>query len=291
MNRSDKTILVTGATGRQGGAVTRHLLDAGWHVRVISRDPGAAKARPLRELGLELMRGDLTDARSLPRALEGVYGVFGVGTPYEFGVENEVEQGVTLGDAAAAAGVEHFIYSSVGGAERHTGIPHFGGKSHVEEHLRRRGLPLTVVRPVFFMENLLGWSTARSERGLSITMPLDERTRLQMIAVDDIGGIVATMFGDPQRFIGGAWELAGDQLTMPQAAAELGQALSEPVGYERTSYDDVRRSSEDAALMYEWFDRAGYQADIAAVRGIYADLHDFAAWARETAAGALRHAA
>lgn len=291
MNVNDKIILVTGATGQQGGAVTRHLLADGWQVRAVSRDPGADKARWLRELGLEIKRGDLTSPGVVAQAMEGVYGVFAMGTPFEHGVEHEIEQGTTLGEAAKAAGVKHYIYSSVGGADRQSGVPHFVSKWQVEEHLRSLELPLTVLRPAFFMENLLGRATQRSEQGRTIAMPLAPETRLQMIAVDDIGGLTAALFAQPQRFIGTALEIAGDELTMPEAAARLAAALDERVEYERIPYATVRQQSNDMALMYEWFEHNGYRADIDDLRNLYPNLHTFAAWAGETATTALNEAA
>jgi uncharacterized protein YbjT (DUF2867 family) len=120
---AQQTILVAGATGRQGGAVVRHLRDGGFAVRALTRDPESDKARALREGGAEVARGDLNDAATLGPALEGVYGVFSMATPFEQGMDAEVRQGTTLGDAAQAAGVKHYVYSSVGGAERHSGVP------------------------------------------------------------------------------------------------------------------------------------------------------------------------
>jgi uncharacterized protein YbjT (DUF2867 family) len=291
MNVKDKIILVTGATGQQGGAVTRHLLANGWQVRAVSRDPGADKARWLRELGLEIKRGDLTSPGVVAQAMEGVYGVFAMGTPFEHGIEHEIEQGTTLAEAAKAAGVKHYVYSSVGGADRQSGVPHFVSKWQVEEHLRSLDLPLTVVRPVFFMENLLGRTTQRGEQGRTIAMPLAPETRLQMIAVDDIGGLTAAVFAQPQRFIGTALEIAGDDLTMPDAAARLAAALDERVEYERIPYAAVRQHSNDMALMYEWFDHNGYTAGIDDLRNLYPHLRTFADWAGETATRALKEAA
>lgn len=156
MNRARdgrRVVLVTGATGKQGGAAARHLLAAGFGVRALTRDPEGPKARALADGGAEVVGGDLDAPDSLGRALEGVYGVFSVQNPFEHGTGGEVRQGIALADAAMATGVKHFVYSSVASAHRRTGIPHFDSKFEVEEHLRRTGLAHTILRPTYFMEN------------------------------------------------------------------------------------------------------------------------------------------
>jgi uncharacterized protein YbjT (DUF2867 family) len=288
----EQTILVTGATGNQGGAVARHLHADGWQVRALTRDPDSPKARALKDLGLEVVRGDTTDRASLDDALRGVYGVFAVATPFEKGPENEIVQGTTLGDAAAAAGVRHFVYSSVGGAERKTGIPHFESKFEVEKYLGNLGFSLTVLRPVFFMENLVFWSTQRSDAGaLSIPMPLSPDKKLAMIAVEDIAAFAALAFEHPATYVGLRLEIAGDELTLPEAAALLSEQLGEPVTYVQIPFEAVRSQNEDFYRMYDWFEREGYTPDFAHLRELHPGLIDFRAWVSRGAAAPLAKAA
>jgi len=237
---SDKTILVTGITGQQGGSVARRLHADGWRVRGLTRDPASDKARPFRELGVELVQGDLADESSLRAPLDGAYGVFAMATPFEKGMQNEIAQGKTLGDMAAAAGVQHYVYSSVGSADRKTGIPHFESKAAIEKHLKGLDLPLTIVRPVYFMENLATWGTQEADSGLAIMTPLPSTTPLQMIAVDDIAAIVGIVFATPAEYIGEAFDIAGDELTMPEAADILAAGIGEPVSCVHVPWDTVR---------------------------------------------------
>jgi uncharacterized protein YbjT (DUF2867 family) len=276
-SNSDKTILVTGITGQQGGAVARRLHADGWRVRGLTRDPDSERARPARELGIELMTGDLTDEPSLAAPLAGVYGVFAMATPFEKGMENEVAQGNTLGNVAAAAGVKHYVYSSVASANRKTGIPHFDSKAIVEEHLKHLDLPLTIIRPVYFMENLVNWG-ARTDEGLIVPVPLSATTRLQMIAVDDVAAIAALVFAQPERYLGTAFDVAGDELTFPEAAAVVSAGLGEPVRYVQIPWQTLRDQNEDFYLMYDWFERTGYSVDIEDLRKAYPELLDFRAW-------------
>src|ERR687886_2667436 len=142
----ERLILVTGATGKQGGAVARSLLDRGFRVRALTRDPQRPEAQALTEQGAEVVQGDMEDRSAIDRVLEGAYGVFSVQNFWETGYDREVRQGKTVAEAAKAAGVEHFVYSSVGSAHRQTGIPHFDSKWEVEEHIRQIGLPYTILR-------------------------------------------------------------------------------------------------------------------------------------------------
>jgi uncharacterized protein YbjT (DUF2867 family) len=291
MSRELGTILVAGATGKQGGSVIRHLRAGGISVRGITRDPGAEKAQPLRDAGVELVRADLTDRASVDRVFDGVTGVFSVATPFEAGLDAEVAQGKTLGDAAKAAGVSHYVYSSVGGAERDSKVPHFESKWAIENHLRGLGLPLTIVRPVYFFENFAGWSLQPSGAGYTMAMPLSPDRPLQAVASDDIGAFVAMAFADPAAWAGREFELAGDERTLPEYAAAISAACGVGVEYVQVPWETLRERSEDLYRMYDFFEHEGYAADIAALRAQYPQLKTFDAWLSEGGLAGLGKAA
>jgi len=198
-------ILVTGATGQQGGAVARDLIDKGQKIRVLTRHP--EKAAGLAKAGAEVVKGDLTNQADLQAALRGIYGVFAMSTPFEAGMDAEVRQGVMLADAAKQAGVAHYIYTSVNGANRHTGIPHFDSKWQVEQHIAKIGLPATILRPPFFMENFT--TVAKPSPDGVLTMPMRPDKKLGMVAVRDIGQFGAAAFSRPKDFLGEAIDLGG----------------------------------------------------------------------------------
>src|SRR5512142_935435 len=149
------SVLVTGATGQQGGALARLLLKKNHRVRALTRNPESAAARELKKLGAEPVSGNLEDRTSLERAMRGVDAVFSVSVPFESGVEGETRQGITVADAAKATGIAHLLYTSVPKADHFTGVPHFDSKTRVEQHIRQIGVPYTIIGPAFFMENLL----------------------------------------------------------------------------------------------------------------------------------------
>jgi uncharacterized protein YbjT (DUF2867 family) len=280
MNTTEKTILVIGATGQQGGAVVRQLLAKGWQVRALSRNLKKPAVQTLIEKGVTVMQGDLDDAGSLRRALEGVYGVFSVITVPDEGPEGEERQGKALANAAYAAGVEHLVYSSVGGADRQSGVPHFESKWNVEQHIRSLSLPQTILRPAFFMDNFLANRPKLQDGVLTIALALRPETKLQMISVDDIGAFASLAFERPQDFQGKALEIAGDELTMPQVAEIFSRLTGYPARFIEIPNERIRSVSEDLGLMFTWFEEHGYAADIPALRALYPQLASFETWAK-----------
>ena len=265
---NQKTVLISGATGQQGGAVARKLLaKGGFHVRALTRKPDSDKAKELAKLGAEIVVGDLNDVASLKKALTGVWGVWAVQNTWEAGVEQEEEQGKRFATIAREAGVEHFVYTSVGSAHRKTGIPHFDNKWRVEETIRALKFPSWVIlRPVFFMENLVsGWFLNDGK----IATALKPETKLQMVAVEDIGTMGALAFEKAAELNGKEIDLAGDAVTLPEATAILSEALGKQLQYIQLPIDVIRSNSEDFALMLEWFDKTGYNADIEGVQKQY----------------------
>jgi len=258
---SDWTVLITGVTGNQGGATARALAGQGLRLRGMTRRPHGDAARALKDLGVEIIEGDLDDEDSLKRAVEGAWGVYAVQNTWEGGVEKEETQGHRLARLAHAAGVERYVYASVGSAHRNTGIPHFDNKHRVEDTVRALGFPsYAIIRPVFFMENLTSpWFLT----GDTLHAAMKPTTLLQMIAVDDIGKYGALAFTEPLRMKNRAIDIAGDAVTMPTAARVLSKALGRTINFVELPIEEVRKNSEDFAIMLQWFGDVGYDADIA----------------------------
>lgn len=264
-------VLVAGATGNQGGAVVDHLLsgDHGeFEVYAMTRHPEDSEAHVLADRGAEVVEGDLTEKNKLRPLVESVDAVYCV-TTWTEGIEEEIEQGTTLAEVAAEESIDHFVFSSVGGAERDTGIPHFDSKWQIEQRIRELDLPATIVRPVFFMQNFEGMGE-NIEDG-TLAMGLAGGVSLQMIDVDDIGSFVAEAFANPDRYVGEAYELAGDEHTLESAAETFSDVMEREVEPVHVSIDDLReRAGEEMAVMFEWFNEEGYDCDIDALR----DGHD-----------------
>jgi uncharacterized protein YbjT (DUF2867 family) len=279
---NNRTILITGVTGNQGGAVAQALQGAGFYLRGLTRKPDSERAAALARHGVDIVKGDLDDEASLRRALAGAWGVFGVQNAAEAGVEREEAQGKRLATLAREAGVEHYVYTSVGSAHKRTGVPHFDNKWRIEETVRGLHFPSHVIlRPVFFMENLLA---PFSLQGSTLAWALGAGTKLQMIAVDDIGWFGARAFTDATAMNRREIDLAGDVRTMPETAEILTEALGRPIAFAQTPIEQVRQYSKDMALMLQWFDRVGYSADIAGLeREFGRALTKLPDWARHHA--------
>ncbi len=274
------TILVTGATGKQGGAVARGLLGRGHTVRAFTRKADGAAAKALAAAGAQLAVGALEDRASLDRAIAGVDAVFSMGTPFEQGPEVEVKQGVTVADAAKAAGA-YLVYTSVASADRATGIPHFDSKYRVEQHIRTIGARAAIIAPVYFMENAY-FTEEQLKAGVYAT-PLTAGRKLAQIALDDIAGCAIAALEDPAGFAGTRHDLAGDEVSGDDVVAILSRVSGRSFSYFQVPMDMIRQGmGEDGVLMYEWFERTGYAVDRAALGRAFPAVTwtSFEAWAR-----------
>lgn len=284
MSNADKTVLVTGATGRQGGAVVRHMLAKGWRLRALTRNPGGHQAQSLSQQGVEVVQGDLEDPASIARAAAGVYGIYSVQDFWAVGVKREVQQGKNIADAAKRACVEHLVYSSAGGAERNSGVDHFESKWEIENYIRKLRLPATMIRPVAFMEN---YYIDQVEIGIlkgKLMDPIRADKPYQTIANDDIGAFVALAFECPSEFIGKELEVAGSELTNLEAANVFSRVLGKPVKFRRLPMPMVRLIlGKEFYQMFRWFNEAGFKADIQGLRKAYPQvpLHTLEEWLRE----------
>lgn len=215
MEGTGRTVLVTGATGRQGGAVARHLLARGWRVRALTRSPDSKPARALQALGAQVVRGDMSAPDDLHRACAGVHGVFSVQNPMTSGPEGEVVQGMNVVDAAAEAGVSHLVYGSAGPGTPGTGVASWDDKLKVVQHAQHSGLPLTVLRSMAFMELMTDrdlyppvtvWHLMPRLVGGQQTIP--------WLSADDVGAMAARAFAHPASYVGSDLSLAGDCRTL-----------------------------------------------------------------------------
>jgi uncharacterized protein YbjT (DUF2867 family) len=280
-------VLVIGATGQQGGAAARALLDRGRAVRALVRDEGKPAARLLRDAGATLVTGDLDDSRSVRSAMSSVSGVFlalnmmtGPRVTME-GVAAEVRRGKAVADLAGQTGARHLVYSSIGGAAQHTGIPHVESKARIEEHIRALGLPATILRPVSFMDNFASLNRPVLDDGeLVVSIPLRPQTRLPLVATRDIGVFAAIAFDHPGSYLGRELEVAGDCLTGPQIAEAFGRACGLRARFRQLPIEQLRAFDVEVARMFEWMDSRAAEPDIAGLRAEHPGLMTLETWLR-----------
>ncbi len=272
------TVVVTGSTGNQGGAVARGLLERGHKVRAVTRDPNSSQAKALASAGATLVTASLEDTAALTKALAGATSLFAVTTPFGGGTEAETRQGVAAADAAKATDA-HLVFTSVNSADRQTSVPHFDSKYEVEKHIARIGVRSTIIAPAFFMENLYFGKEQLAKGVYASALPATRA--LGEVSVQDIGAVAIRVFEDVGRYKGKRFDLAGDELTGNEVVAILSRLSGRPFSYFQVPLDVIRqRMGEDAVKMYEWFDRVGYTVDRAALRRDFRDVtfHNFESW-------------
>ncbi len=267
-------ILVTGATGKQGGSVVRSLLKRGEKVHALVRDENKPSARELEKLGAKLVLGSFDDKLSLEKAMHGARGVFSVQNFFEVGFDKEVEQGKTIADIARKTGVEHLVFGSVIGADRNSGIPHFESKWQIEQHIKSIGIKATIMRLVAYMDNMFTYQWYANGR---IYLPLRADAQWQLISTIDIGEFAAIAFANPKA-LPETIELAGDQMTPVQLAQTFSRVLGQEVKFEQQPMSELRAYSHELALMFEWFNDKANFADLAALRAIHPELHSVESW-------------
>lgn len=284
MPASEKTVLVTGATGRQGGAVAARLLADGWRVRALTRDPDSAKAKAIKAAGAEVTAGDLDDRASLDAAAAGVYGVFSVhagayeGGPYGHDLDHERRSAANIGAAAKAAGVAHLVHSSSIGVGRplEAVMEMLQRKAEAERAIAASGVPHTILRPSSFMENTFD-SIRELQDGALVSM-LNADTLEPHIAADDIAAFAAIAFADPERHRGQVYELAGDNLDQTAKAALIGRVVGREVPYIGITVDQVAADSPSTAKMLSVLNSHSLPVDIEALREIHPGLLTFEQW-------------
>ena len=273
-------VLVSGATGNQGGAVTQALLTSGHMVRALTRNIESPRARQLADQGVEIMHANLDDAESISQALQGVDSFYLMGSPQEVGVDGETSQGIALANMAKAANVGHLVYGSVANADLDTGIPHFHSKYRVEQHIKTLGIPYTISAPVFFMDNLIApWSLDALKGGkIMLAMPGDRS--LQQVSVKNIGEFVASLIGRREEVFGKRFDFAGDELTGQECAEILSRISGHQLTYEALPVSVVKEQSDDMGAMFEWFDGVGYNVDVPELHKTFSDIdwQDYPRW-------------
>ena len=282
--KSEKIILVFGATGQQGGAVVSALRQQGWTVRALVRNPAAANAQALASTGVDVLQGDFSDLASMRNAMAGVHGVFSVqpssgqGAAYNVTDADEIRYGKAVADLAVAAGVQHLVYTSINAAgPNKTGMGHFDSKSEIENHIRGLAMVSTIVRPAGFME-LLMLPGMGLDKGFFTSFVRNDQ-RAQVIAAQDIGKIVATIFGSPDRFAGRTIEIAGDEVTGASLQDSLSRAAAKPIVYHRfpdTLLEENAFLGKLAALFDEG--RLAGNADLGAIEREFGTMTTFDAW-------------
>lgn len=284
-------IVVTGATGLQGGAVARHLLKEGWRVRGLTRNAASQRAQALAAGGVEVVQGDMEDAASLRPHFAGATGVYSVQNPLIGGPEAEVRQGKNVADVARASGVQHFVYGSAGTGQQGTGVPSWETKRRIEEHIKALELPWTILRPMAFMELMTDKKFFPAAAAWRVMPALMGWSRpVAWICTDDLGAIAAKVFAGPERYMGLELPLAADVQSLDQCRAIYREVMGkEPPRVPMPAWLFRRFGfvGRDLTAMWRWLGTAAIHWDTAPTRAVHPGALTVRAWlGRQAAAGA-----
>ena len=275
-----KKIFVTGATGNQGGAVVRNLLNRGFHVKALVRNPAAAKLRP--QDSLEIIKGDLDDPASYRSHLKDAEGVF-CNLVYKYGIDKEIKQGIELVNASKENNIEHFVYSSVIGCDLNTGIPHWESKLKIEDHLKASGIGYTILRPASLYENMLiPQVKSRILKG-KLVLPTQKNTVQQFISSEDIGKIVTLIFSDLEKYRGRTITLAAEQMNGEQLASTFSKAMGREIRFQQLPMFITRLvMGRDLTKMFRWVNSndACFVKDMQALQNEFPGMLSLEEWIR-----------
>jgi uncharacterized protein YbjT (DUF2867 family) len=272
-----KLIVVAGATGKQGGAVVRHLAAAGFRVRGLTRSVESSSARALRAKGVEMVFCDFDNGATISSALKGADGVFAVQNYYEkhVGYEGEIRQGKALAEAARTADIRHFVQSTMATADEANSVHHFASKFQIENHIKALGIPYTLLGTVWFMDNLYDKTLGGEMNFPVIAGTLGRQRPFGMMAVDDLGAIATAVFANPERYVGKKIEIAGDRL----GVSEMYEIFHNSIGRWPPKYRIpnwiTRWLHSDIAAQLRWHKRVGWSFPLDQARAIHPGMQTF----------------
>ena len=280
-NESKGTILVTGATGSQGSATVKHLLERGWQVRGLTRNPDSDKSRKIAALGANVVKGDMTDRTALESAIDGVDGIYLVVDWWNNGADGEIAQGKLVSDVAKEKGVKHIVLSSIVKCPENVNVSHIGSKFALEDYINSLGIPATFLRLTVFMEDFIEKRFFPPGIWGMFYAVIGEDTEMQWVSVDDIGFVAAAVLDDAEKYAGKTINVAGDKKSAAQAYAIFCKVLGKkpfrmlmpgwffkyciPKGRELVHMCEAHRISP-----WDW--------DTTAVREIHPEIKDMETW-------------
>lgn len=274
-----RIIVVTGATGRQGGAVTRALLQDKWQVRAITRNANSEKARALSALGAEVTQGDFDDRSSLQTAFQGAYGLFCVQNPQSSGLAAEIRHGKLVADVAKEAKLQHLVYSAAATSNL-TGVGLWDSKIQIAAHMRALNLPLTVLLPTAFMELMTdkGYYPNVSTWYLMPKL-MGENRALGWISTEDVGIVTAKIFAAPERYIGQTIPLASDVRTIEECRSIYREVMGKnPSRFPMPIWLFKRVAGTELLTMWQWLRTGNLEMTTAATQQIHPEAMDIKAW-------------
>jgi len=278
------TVLVSGATGAQGGSVVNHLLkDDTFNVRAVTRNTESDAAKELSKKGVEVVKGDLVDKSSIVSALKGASSAFLVTNWWANFGKTELEEGKNFVDAAVEVKLPYFVWSSLENVEKETKgeikVPHFDVKGQISEYARENKLNFSEVKLSFYSENFLSMMRPKFQNG-TLTLVLPFTTTIDFFSVHDLGGVVLPLLKNPKEYIGKSYGLASDTLT----GQEITKIFKDSIGLDVYVYQPSTKEfasygfpgADELANMFEFYNVfAGKLRSEKETRSLYSETKSF----------------
>jgi uncharacterized protein YbjT (DUF2867 family) len=283
ISKDGKTIVVVGATGRQGREVVRHLIRDGWPVKGVTRKPESKKAEAVRALGAELVPADLDDSTTLESAFQGAYGVYTMQPPIPGKPENEVQQGKNVALAAQKMKVQHVVYGSAGPEKIKTGIEQWDTKLEVTQAMLSLGLPLTTLRPLAFMELMTDPSYYPNAIWYIWPKITGGDRKIPWISVQDVGAIAAKAFANPTEFVGKDFILSADAQSLDECRAIYKEVRGKyPSRFPMPMFLFEKFVGKDIPRMWNWLRTHSVNLDTSQTRQIHPEVMTVRTWLRNS---------
>lgn len=284
-----KTVVVFGATGTSGGGAMRRLVEAGHTVRAVTRDTGSDKAKSATALGAETVAANLDDRMTIRAAIDGADAVYFAGPSltnrWDIG---QAVQGINVVDAAIEVGTPHFVYQSalVGDAR---GVLSVGSKRAIEERIAELELPVTILRPAWFMDNFLNYFPINEQDGklvIAMAIPVDKKNGL--VSAEDIGRAAAAVIGDPQQYIGQEIDLVSDVGSPASMARAIGEEMDRDAIAVEVPLAAIAEHWPEGLGLYKWLSRRTTQDKTDTLRKLIGEPINFKQWVRSNLAPGLK---
>jgi len=250
-----QTIFVTGATGNQGGAVVRSLLKNGFAVKALTRNASSPEAKLLKGLNAEIVPGDLNHPEGFADQLRDVSGIFSVQS-FANGTDKEIKQGIALANLAKTLRIEFFLFSSVLGADLHSGVPIWESKFTIENHIRESGLPFCILRPASFFENFQIPAVKNRILKGKLGSPIGRNILQPFLSVQDIGTVTATIFKNREKYLGKTISLVAAEMNLDEVASIFSELLGKEIKYQQLPMFLTRLiMGRNLYKMFDWINK------------------------------------
>tara|TARA_R110001592_G_scaffold10151_11_gene52965 strand:+ start:4380 stop:5252 length:873 start_codon:yes stop_codon:yes gene_type:complete len=274
-----KHIFITGITGNQGSAVAKHLLEQNNSIIGLTRNANSEKAKQWKAKGITVIEGNINNPESFESYLDQAVAVYLVQSLQR--KDQEILQGKRFIDAIKSENETHLVYASVLGADLETSVPHFESKFELENYIKSKNLNYSILRPASFYENHLFPRVANDIKKGKYISPLNKMCNQQMIGVDDIGKIAATIFSNKEKYNHKTISIATDEWQIGKIPQVFSEAMNKPVSYKKLPGFITRLAmGKDLSKMFKYMNQNDFSVvnNIHEVRAEFNINGDFRSW-------------